>query len=119
MDPGERGEGLVLECGVGVEVGGDDAQEIVGVAEESLGLDDVRDAGDGFFERQQGVAVFLAHGDEHEGLERESDGLGVEDGPVAGDHPATFELTQAAMAGRETEPDLGGQFGNGQPAVAL
>jgi hypothetical protein len=64
LDVGEGGQVVVFEALVGAEVGGDDAEEVVGVAEEALGLDYLGDAGYSFLEAEEGVSVFLAHGDE-------------------------------------------------------
>jgi len=47
LDAGESGEALVVELLEGGEVCGDDAQEVVGLTEEPLGLPDVGDGGDG------------------------------------------------------------------------
>ena len=44
-------------------------QEVVGVAEEPLGLYDGGDGRDGLLEGVDGGAVRAAHGDEDEGLE--------------------------------------------------
>ena len=54
-----------------------DAQQVVGVTEEPLGLEHVRDGRDSFFEAHEGVAIFLAHGDEDERLERQAEGVAV------------------------------------------
>jgi len=48
----------------GRQVGGDDAQKVVGLTEQPLGLPDVRDRGDSLLERVNGGTVSAAHGDE-------------------------------------------------------
>lgn len=63
----------------GAEVFGEDAQQVVRVAEQSLRLHYLWDFGDGAFEAQQCLAVFLAHGDEYQCLEAETDRFGVDD----------------------------------------
>ena len=78
MDAGEGGEALVVELLVGGQVGGGDAQKVVGFAEEPLGFSDVGDGGDSLFERVDGGAVSAAHGDEDERLEGEAECVGVE-----------------------------------------
>jgi hypothetical protein len=64
LDARECGQCVVLKALIRTEIGGDDTQEIVGVAEESLGLHDVRDGGDRCLEPQESVAILLPHGDE-------------------------------------------------------
>jgi hypothetical protein len=51
LDAGEPGELLVVELLEGGEVGGGDAQEVVGFPEQALCLEHVRDGGHGLFER--------------------------------------------------------------------
>ncbi len=105
-----------LVCG---QVGGDDAQQVVGVTEEPLGLDDLRDACDSFLEAQEGLAIFLAHGDEDERLERQAEGVGVHDGAVAAYRAATFQLPQSAVTGGDAQADTCRQLGDAQAAVLL
>src|SRR5262249_51801967 len=57
--------------------------------------------------------------DEDQCLEGQAEDAGVELGVVAGDRPRAFQGAQAAVAGRDAEADPLGQFGKGQPAVAL
>ena len=38
---------------------------------------------------------------------------------VAADHAATLQCSQAAVAGRDAEPDAFGEFGEGKPPVQL
>ena len=51
MDAGEGGEAVVVDLLEGRQVRGDDAQKVVGLAEEPLGFPDVGDGGDSLFER--------------------------------------------------------------------
>jgi hypothetical protein len=46
LDAGQRGELLVAQCDVGVEVGGDDTQQLVGIAEQPLRLVNLGDRGE-------------------------------------------------------------------------
>ena len=55
LDAGESGEALVVELLEGGQVGGDDAQEVVGFAEEPLGFPDVGYGRDSLFERVAAV----------------------------------------------------------------
>ncbi len=61
LDAWEGGEVVVLDLLEGGQVGGDDAQKVVGLTEEPLGLPDVGDGGDSLFERLDGGAVSAAH----------------------------------------------------------
>ena len=78
MDAGESGEALVVELLEGGQVGGDDAQEVVGFAEEPLGFPDVGYGRDSLFERVDGGAVSAAHGGEDQRLKCEAECVGVE-----------------------------------------
>jgi glutamate/tyrosine decarboxylase-like PLP-dependent enzyme len=118
LDAGEGGEAVVVELLEGGQVAGDGAQEVVGVAEEALSLQDVGDVGDGLFEGRDGVAVSVAHGDEDEGFEGEAEGVGVEVCAVAADRAGAFEGTQASVAGRDAEADPLGELGDGERADA-
>jgi hypothetical protein len=55
----------------------------------------------------------------YQGLEGESDSGGVDDRTVAADRSAALELTEPAVARRDTEPHPGGEFRDGQPAILL
>ena len=103
----------------GGQVAGDDAEQVVGVTEEPLGLQDVGDGGDSLFEGVDGVAVCGAHGGEDECLEGQAESVGVEMGAVAADGAGLFQGSQAAVAGRKAEADALGEFGNGQAPVLL
>lgn len=85
LDAGESGDALVVNPLEGGQVAGDDAQEVVGLTEETLCLQDVGDVGDGLFERLNCLAVCTAHGDEDEGLKAETESVGVKVGAVAAD----------------------------------
>jgi hypothetical protein len=119
LHAGEAGKTFVVELLESVQVGGDDAQEVVGFTEEPLGLPDVRDGGDGFFEVVDSVPVSAAHGDEDESLERQPESVGVEVCVVAADRAGAFQGAQAAVAGRDAEADSLGEFGDGQTTVLL
>jgi hypothetical protein len=55
MESGESAEHGVVELLVGGEVGRHDADDMVGVAEETPGLDDLRELGYGGVELRDGV----------------------------------------------------------------
>ena len=119
MDAGEGGEAVVVDILIGGQVGGDDAQEVVGLTEEPLGLADVRDCGDGLLERVDSGAVSAAHGDEDQSLEGKAESVGVEVCVVAADRARAFQGAQPAVAGREAEADSLREFGEGQAPVLL
>lgn len=56
-DAGQGGELVVVHLLEGGQVAGDDPEQVVGVAEQPLGLLDVGDGGDGPFEGVDGAAV--------------------------------------------------------------
>ncbi|HEX2075084.1 MAG TPA: hypothetical protein VHF92_14975 [Geodermatophilus sp.] len=97
----------------------DDTQQVIGVAEEPLGLHDIGDGGDGLLEGVDGVAVPAVHGDEVERLDRRAEGVRVEAGAVAADRAGALQDAQSAMAGRDAEPNPLGEFGDRQPPVSL
>ena len=113
LEAGEGGEALVVELLEGGQVGGDDAQEVVGLTEEPLGLADVRDGGDGLFERVDGGAVSATHGNEDQSLEGQAESVGIEVCVVAADRTRAFQSAQPAVAGREAEADSLREFGDG------
>ena len=119
MDAGEGGEAFVVELLVGGQVGGDDAEKVVGFAEEPLGFPDVGDGRDSLFERVDGGAVSAAHGDEDQCLEGEAECVGVEVCVVAADCAGVFQRAQSAVARREAETDPLGEFGDCQAPVML
>lgn len=119
LDAGEPGQLLVVEQLKRGQVGGCDPQKVVGLAEQALRLQHVRDGGHGLFEGGDGVGGFPAQGGEDEGLEVQADGAGVDDCPVAADGALAFEVAQPAVAGRDAELHAGGQLGDGQAAVEL
>jgi hypothetical protein len=54
QDARQRGQLLVLQALVGGQVGGDDPDQVVGVAEEALSVNDLRDGCEPRLEAQQG-----------------------------------------------------------------
>ena len=88
---GEVGESLVVELLERGKVTADDPEQIIGIAEESLGLDDVRHRSDRILEGREGGIVRSAHGDEDERLEREAERVRVEVRVIAGDGPGALE----------------------------
>jgi hypothetical protein len=106
LDPWEGGEAFVVELLEGGQVGGDDAQQVVGFAEEPLSFPDVGDGGDSLFERVDGGAVSAAHRDEDQSLEGEAECVGVEVCVVAADGAGVFQGAQPAVAGERLRPTL-------------
>ena len=90
---------MVVELLEGGQVRSDDAQEVVGLTEEPLGLPDVGDGGDRLFEGVDGVAVSIAHRDEDKGLEGQAERVGVEVCVVATDRAGVLQGTQPTVAG--------------------
>jgi hypothetical protein len=119
LDAGEGGEALVVELLEGGQVGGDDAQEVVGLTEEPLGFPYVGNGGDSLFERVDGGPISAAHGDEDQSLEGQAECVGVEVCVVAADGAGVFQGAQSAVAGREAEADSFGEFGDCQAPVVL
>ena len=79
-------------CLEGRQVRGEEAEEIVGFPEEPVRLDDVRRASATAVSNAfEGLALRAAHRDEDDGLEAESDHLGVELGRGAGDGAGSLE----------------------------
>src|ERR1700730_4433525 len=68
-------ESFVLQAPAGRWAGGDNAKQKVRVTEEPLGREHVREGRDSFFDAHEGAAIFLAHGDEDEHLERQAEGV--------------------------------------------
>src|SRR5688572_29713805 len=99
LDAGEGGEALIVELLIGGQVGGDDAQQVVGLTEEPLGLPDVGDGRDSLFERVDGGAVPAAHSDEDQSFEGQAECVGVEVCVVATDGAEAFQGAQPAVAG--------------------
>jgi hypothetical protein len=87
----QGGEAIVVELLKCRQVAGHDAQEVVGVAEEPLGLQDLGDLSNGLFECSEGVTGRIAHGDGHERFEVEAECRGVEVGAVGADGAGAFE----------------------------
>jgi threonine/homoserine/homoserine lactone efflux protein len=119
LDAGQRGELVVLQLLVRREVSRDDPEQVVGLAEEPLGLHDLGDGRHTGLEAEQRLPVCLPDGDEHQRLEGKAEYLGVHDRAVAADRAAALQLTQPAMTGRDAEAHLSGQFCDREAAVLL
>ena len=119
LDPWQPRNLVVLQALVCREVGGDDPQQVVGLAEETFGLHDVGNARNPRLEAKQGCPIGLAHGDENQRLESEPDPLGVHYGPVPADRSAAFQFPQPAVTRGDAEAHLCGKFGDGEPPVLL
>ena len=91
MDARQGGELLVSESLVGGEIGRGHADEVVGIAEQPLGVCDGGDVGEGFFEPGDRVCVFAIHGHVYEHLEFEAEGGWVDDSPIAADDSVAFQ----------------------------
>ena len=102
-----------------IQVGRDDAQQVVGVAEQPLRVPDPRDGGDRGFEGGHGGGVAAFQRDADDGLEAEADGGRVKDGAVAGDDAGPLELVQPPVARRGGELHPVGQLRHGQAAVLV
>jgi len=99
LHAGQSGQSVVVDQLKVGEVAGDDAEEVIGIPEEPLRLNDVGDGNDGLLERSDGVPVGAAHGHEDQCLESQAQGVGVEVRMVAVDHPVTFQGAEPAVAG--------------------
>src|SRR5262249_13797275 len=119
LHAGQGGEVVVPQGLVGLEAGGGDAQEVVGVAEEPFRVADLRDGGQALLEVGDGGGVFTVHGDMEGALEAQADGGGVDEGRVAADHPGAFQFAQPPVAGGDAEPGALGEFGDGEPPLLL
>ena len=80
---------------------------------------DLRDEGDLTLEGVEGVPVRGSHGDEHQGVEGEPQGCGIEVGAVAEDRPGPLQRTQPPVAGRHAQPHPRGELGDRETAVLL
>src|SRR5262245_48181390 len=78
-----------------------------------------RDLRKGTLELGDCPAVLPSHGDEHQGLEAETQGSRVDDGPVAANRSRALQFAQSSMAGRDAELHPLGQLGDGQPSIRL
>jgi hypothetical protein len=110
---------LISQRRIVVQVGRDDAQQVVRVAEEPLRVPDLRDGGDRGLEGRDGGGVPPLQRDADDGLEAEPDGGRVNDGAVAGDDAGPLELAQPPVAGRGRELHPIGQLRHRQAAVLL
>lgn len=98
LHTGEGGEVGVAELLVVVDVAGVDADEVVGVAEESFGVAHFGDFGERVFELGDGLGVSLLQGDRGEDLEGEAEGGGIDVGVVADDGAVVVEVVEATAA---------------------
>jgi len=119
MDARQGGELLVPQGHIVIQVGRDDAEQVVGVAEQPLGVADLRYRDERGFESFNGAGVLAVHRDADEGLETEADRGRVQDGAVAGDDAVALELAQPPVTGRRSEPHPVGQLCHRQAAVLL
>ena len=117
--PGRVARWVVAEGLVGGDVGGGDAEQVVGVAEEPFGVADLGDLGQAAFEVGDRGRVLSVHGHLDQDLEAEADGGGIDDSSVAADRPGAFQLAQSPVAGSDAEADPLGQLGYGQPPLRL
>ncbi|GGK83798.1 hypothetical protein GCM10011509_35400 [Ornithinimicrobium pekingense] len=83
--PGQRGQLLVVQLLKGGQVARDDVEQVVGIADQALGAEHVRDGVDGGVEGVQALLGADAEGDEDQCLEVQSEDLWVEHGVVAAD----------------------------------
>ena len=92
------------------------AQQVAVLAGDALALDDL-----GRALGELGDLVDLAgegaHAD-HRG-QREADGLGIDDGPIAGDDALALEAPHALGHRRRGQADAPPELGEGDPSVAL
>ena len=119
MHTGQGRELLVAQDLVGGEVSGGDADQVVGIAEQSLGMTDLRDLGELLFEvRDRGCVLAIhRHVDDH--LETETDGRRVDEGAIAADGAVSFEAAQPPMARRNAELDPIGEFRQRDTTISL
>ena len=85
---------MVPQRRIVVQVGRDDAQQVVGVAEQPLRVPDLRYRGERGFESGDGAGVAAVQRDADDGFEAETDRGGVQDGAVAGDDAGALQLAQ-------------------------
>lgn len=105
MHAGQRGELLVAHRLVGGEVRRDDADEVVGIAEEALRAADRLDVCERLLEPRDRVGVLPVHRHVDEHLEAEADRGRVDHGAVATDGALGLEAAKSALAGLQAEPD--------------
>jgi hypothetical protein len=101
---------MISQRRVFIQVGRDDAQQVVRVAEQPLRVPDLRDGGDRGFEGGHGGGVAALQRDADDGLESEADRGRVEDGAVADDDAGPLELSQPPVARRRGELHSVGQL---------
>jgi hypothetical protein len=102
-----------------IQVGRDDAQQVVRVAEQPLGVPDLRDGRDRGFEGGDRGGVAALQRDAGDGLEAKADRGRIKDGAVAGDDARPLEFAQSAVARRGGELHSVGQLGHRQAAIPL
>ena len=119
MDSRQGGELAIPQCRIAIQVGRDDAEQVVGVAEQPLGVPDLRHCDERGFESGHGAGVLAVHRDADEGFEAEADSGWVEDGAVAGDDAVALQFAQPPVTGRRSEPHPVGQLRHRQATVLL
>jgi len=93
-------ERAVVELLEGGEVAAHDPQQVVGVAEQALCLEDLRHL-------------------DHRRLEAEAEQLQIDLGVIAGDDAAGLQRAQPAVRRGRAEVDPLGELGDGEPAIQL
>ena len=99
-DAWQAGQLVISQGRIFIQVGRDDAEQVVGIAEQPLRVPDLRDGGDRGFEGGHGGGVAAFQRDADDGLEAEADGGRVKNGAVAGDDAGPLELAQPPVARR-------------------
>lgn len=104
LDAGQGGELLIAEVLVGGEVGGGDADQVVGVSEEPFGVAHLGNLRQAPLEVRDRRCVLPLHHHEYQNLEAEPDRGGINEGPIAADRSRTLQLAQPSVARRHAEP---------------
>ena len=94
-------------------------ENIVGVAEQPLSLDHLRQCRHSGLESLHGGAVALAERGENDGPEIQPQRRRIEPGAIVADDPGLFKGSHAPMARRQAEPDPISQFGHSEASVDL
>ncbi len=107
------------EAAIGLQVAGEDMQEIIHLAGHDIAADDLGMAQHRLAERLVEAVLVALQADLDEGLDAEAQMLAVEPGDIAADGAAGFELLGAAEARRGGEADALGEIDIGDPAFFL
>jgi hypothetical protein len=111
---------LVLqESLIGGEIGGDHAQQIVAVSGHQIAFEHFVPFGDRAREAVEVLLLLPSELDRDEDADMETERFLVDGGDVAADHAALLEQLDAAMAGRDRQPDLVRQLLHRHAAVGL